>query len=464
MMQMRVSSAVRLSPLVQCAVATTFVFAAVSTTACSKAPAARPRGRDDAVRTVRVEPVRQDQVTRSLDVVGTLAAQDQVTVASQADGAVSRVLADLGDRVKAGQVLIDLDREKLEYSLDNQKAALARALAKYGATDPTHLAPFDQTPDAQKASAELAQAKQAFDRAQELTNRQLLPKQSLEDADTTVRSKQAAYDSALQNARNLAADIDASNAMVKLADRQLRDASIRAPFDGYVQKRLVSLGDFVKSQTPVMSIVRMDSLKAVAEVPERMAPWVQLGQQVDVGVDAFPGQAIVGTVSRISPAVNTSTRAFAFEAAVPNGDGKLKPGTFARVHVKTSLVEPVLTVPYAAMQYRYGVYRVFAINGDHLSMHELKTGDRVGDRMEVLEGVALGDELALTDVDNLADGMKVTVGTGDADGAGGGRRGGGGGAGRGRAGGGRSDAGQAGTEQPGAGRAGAGRSGAGSKE
>jgi RND family efflux transporter MFP subunit len=339
-----------------------------------------------------------------------------VTIASQADGAVSRVLADLGDRVKEGQVLIELDREKLQYNLDNQKATLARALASYGATEPGDLPAVEQTPDVQKASAELGQAKQAFERAQELTRRQLLPKQSLEDAETTLRSKQAAYDSALQNSRNLAADIDASNAMVKLADRQLRDASIRAPFDGYVQKRLVSIGDFVKSQTPVMSIVRMDTLKAIGEIPERMAPWVKVGQKVSLSVDAYPGKSITGTVARVSPAVNTGTRAFPFEATVPNSEGLLKPGTFARVHVATSLVEPVLTVPYAAMQYRYGVYRVFSVNGDRLGMHELKTGDRIGDRMEILDGIKLGDRVALTDVDNLADGMKVTVASADAAG------------------------------------------------
>ena len=408
--------------------------AAVALTGCSKASAPRARGRDDTTKTVKVEAVRQEQVGRSIDVVGTLAAEDQVTIASQADGAVSRVLADLGDRVKAGQVLVELDREKLQYNLDNQRAALNRALAKYGATEPGRLPSVDKTPDVQKAAAELGQARQALERAQELSKRQLLPKQSLEDADTTLRSKQAAFDSALQNARNLSADIDASNAMAKLADRQLRDASIRAPFDGYVQKRLVSLGDFVKSQAPVMNIVRMDTLKAVGEVPEKMAPWVKVGQKVALTVDAYPGKTIDGTVSRISPAVNPQTRAFPFEAAVPNGDGLLKPGTFARVHLTTSLVEPVLTVPYSAMQYRYGVYRAFAVNGDRLGMHELKTGDRIGDRMEILDGLKLGDHVALTDVDNLADGMKVSIGEPPARGAGGsgGARGAGGGGGGGK--------------------------------
>src|SRR3954470_16611780 len=96
---------------------------------CSKsAPQRTGRSRDDAVKPVKIEAVRQDQVRRSVDVVGTLAAADQVTIASQADGIVSRIAADLGDRVRDGQVLVELDREKLQYAVDNQKAALGRAL------------------------------------------------------------------------------------------------------------------------------------------------------------------------------------------------------------------------------------------------------------------------------------------------------------------------------------------------
>src|SRR5262249_51771744 len=171
---------------------------------------------------------------------------------------------------------------------DQQKAALARALAKYGAADTTHLPPIEQTPDVQKAQAELVQARQAFERADELHKRQLVPKQTLDDAEATLRAKQASYDSALQNAKNLRADIDASNAAMKLADRQLRDTSIRAPFDGHIQKRLVSLSEFVKNQTPVMSVVRVDPLKVTAEIPEKMAPWIQVGQPISLHVDAYP--------------------------------------------------------------------------------------------------------------------------------------------------------------------------------
>jgi multidrug efflux pump subunit AcrA (membrane-fusion protein) len=107
--------------------------------------------------------------------------------------------------------------------------------------------------------------------------------------------------------------------------------------------------------------------------------------------------------------VATQTRTFAFEALAPNPDAVLKPGTFARVRLETSLVEQVLTIPYAAMQYRYGVYRAFTVEGDRLEAHELKTGDRVGDRMEILDGLSRQDRVALTDVDTLTDGMKIAA-------------------------------------------------------
>jgi RND family efflux transporter MFP subunit len=165
----------------------------------------------------------------------------------------------------------------------------------------------------------------------------------------------------------------------------------------------------VNPQTQVMTVVRINPLRLQAEMPERMAPWVKVGQPLALQVDAYPGKTFTATIARISPGVNIQTRTFAFEASAPNPDAMLKPGTFARAHLETALVEPVLTVSYGALQYRYGVYRAFVVTGDQLEMKELKTGDRIGDRMEVLEGLKLGESIAATDVDTLADGMKVTT-------------------------------------------------------
>ena len=382
---------------------------ALGAVACSKSETAQARSGESTAKPVRVEVVRRDSVRRAVDVVGTLAAVDHVTISSEADGKVSRILADLGDRVTAGQVLIKIDNEKQQYTYDQQQAALARALAQYGATDPQHLPEIEKTPDAQRANADLVQATQAFDRASELFKRTLISQQALDDAQAALQSKRAIYNAALQNAKNLRASIQASEATMKLAGRQLRDTEIRAPFDGFVEKRLVNLGELVKTQMPVMAVVRLSPLKVIAEIPEKMAPWISAGQAVDLEVDAYQGRKFTGKVSRISPGVNTATRAFPFEALVPNTDTVLKPGTFARVHIESGKIDDVLTLPYAALQYRYGVNRVFVVDGNKLAMRELSVGERLGDRIEVMSGVKAGERVAVTDVDTLGDGTLVTV-------------------------------------------------------
>lgn len=382
--------------------------------ACSKSSSAQSRAADGAPTAVQSQPVGEEVVRRTVDIVGTLAAADEVVVSAETDGTVSHILADLGDRVKSGQPLVELDREKRQYSLDQQKASLARALATYGATEAGKLPPIEQTPDVKKAEAELQQAKQSYDRTLTLQQRQLVAQQLLDDAKATLQAKQASYDAALQNAKNLRAEIDVADATVKLADRQLRDTFIRAPFDGYVQERLVSPGELVKAQAPVMKVVRIDPLKVTAEIPERMAPWIKTGAPVEVTVDAYPGRKFAATLSRISPAVNSQTRAFPFEARVPNGEELLKPGTFARVHIETAQQDKVITVPYAALQYRYGVNRVFVVEGDKLVVRELKVGDRLGEQIEVLSGVKAGEPIVTSDVEKLVDGMKITVGAGKA--------------------------------------------------
>ena len=392
------------------AVAALFSIAAAG---CAKTDTAQALGRET-VKPVNVEAVREETVRRAVEVVGTLTAVDQATVSSEADGAVSRIVHDLGDRVKAGDALIELDHEKQQYNLDQQKATLASALAQYGAADPDHLPPAEQVPDVRRADADLVQAKQAFDRADALFGRKLVPQQTLDDAEAVLHSKQAGRESSLQAARNLRANIAAFNAAMKLADRQLRDTTIRAPFDGYVQQRMVNLGQLVKGSSAipaaVMSIVRVDPLKVTAELPEKMGPWIEIGQPVELHVDAYPDKAIVGKMSRISPAVNTNTRAFPFEALVPNGDALLKPGTFSCVRIQTAKNDRVLTLPYAALQYRYGVNRVFVVTGDRIAAKELKVGERLGDRIEIVSGINAGELVAMTDVDKLVDGLKVSTG------------------------------------------------------
>ncbi len=391
----------------RCSLAVVFiaVLSGCERTTDAKGPPQQPKPKQ-----IEAEAVRRDTMRRDVEVVGTLAAQDEVTISSQSEGVVLKILADLGDVVKAGQPLVELDPEKLKYSLEQQQATLNRALIKYGASVGAELPAEKDTPDARRAAAELEQAGRVRQRARDLWKGQLIAQQALEEAEANYQTKQAVYDLALQNARNSRADINVADASAKLAARQLHDAVIYAPFDAYVQKRMVVVGQLVAAQSPVMSLVKAGALKIVAEIPERMAPWIKLNQTVTFQADAFPDRSFGATITRISPAVNTQTRSFSFEAVTPNENQILKPGTFARVHVETALNEQALTIPTRAVQYRFGVSRALVVTpANTLSARELKLGDRHGDRVEIVEGLKEGELIALTDIDNLADGMKVVM-------------------------------------------------------
>lgn len=358
-------------------------------------------------RAVAVDAAQVREIRRQVDVVGTLAAREEVVVSAEVEGRVARLVHDLGDRVAAGAPLIELDAEKLQYRAEGQRAALEQARARYGASADTELPPLDKVPSVVSTTAQLAEAQQQLDRAKNLASRNLVSRSDLEAAQTRYDTAKAAHDQALASARQLRADIEAQSSSLRLAQRNLRDAVIRAPFDGYVAERLVAQGQYVQPQAPVMRLVRLQPLKLTAEIPEKFAPWIQTGREMTVKVDAFPGQVFAGRVVRISPAVNLKSRAFAIEGEIPNTDGRLKPGTFARVEITTDRVERAVTIPVAAVQSRYGTNRVFLVQNGQLLGKEIVLGDRLGDRVEVAKGLEPGTAIVANDVEQLADGMKV---------------------------------------------------------
>jgi len=360
-----------------------------------------------AARAVATEPAQPRDVRRDIDIVGTLAAREEVVVSAEVAGRVARLARDLGDRVTAGAPLVELDQEKLQYRADAQRAALEQARARYGAAESGELPPLERVPEVVSTTAKLADAQLRLDRAKSLAERSLLPKSDLDAAQTAVNTARAAHEQALASARQLRADIEAQGSSLRLAEREVRDATVRAPFEGYVAERLVSLGQFVQPQTPVMRIVRLHPLKVTAEVPEKFAPWIETGRDITLRVDAFPEQQFHGRVVRVSPAVSLKSRAFAIEGEVPNADGRLKPGTFARVQITTDHVDRAITIPAAAVQSRYGTNRVFLVHDGRLAGREVVLGDRIGDRVEVTQGLDAGVVIVSKEVEQLTDGMKV---------------------------------------------------------
>jgi membrane fusion protein (multidrug efflux system) len=380
--------------------------ALLSTAGCNGAASGRSGEAAPDATAVNAMQVQLFELRREVEAVGTLAARDETVVSSEVEARVARLAADMGDRVTAGDPLVILDAEKLRYRVDEQRASLEQTRARLGARG-TELPKAEDTPDVMSAAARHTEAEQQLARARQLSTRQLVSKEDLERAETQLETARAAHEAALASARNLRAEVTAREAALNGANRDLQDATIRAPFDGVVAERLVSQGQFVSVQTPVMRLVRLHPLRLTAEIPERFGPAIRVGHTVSIRVDALPDTAVEGRVTRISPSVNMKSRAFAIEGEVPNADGTLKPGTFARVRIVTDRVDKTLAVPVTAVQTRYGRSVVFIIRDGKLTAAEVKLGDRLGPRVEVLSGVEPGTTIVSDGVEGLTDGQAV---------------------------------------------------------
>ena len=376
--------------------------------ACGGSATTRGDAKTGAATPVKVIQVEATDLRREVEAVGTLAAQDETIVSAEVEGRVARLAADMGDRVTAGSALVILDPEKLRYRVDEQRAALEQTRARLGGRG-ADLPTADDTPDVRSTRAQKVEAEQRLERARQLASKQLLPAQELERAATQLETATAAHEAALAASRNLRAELTAREAALNGATRELQATTVRAPFEGVVAERLVSQGQFVQEQTPLVRIVRLHPLRLVAEIPERFGPAIRVGQTLSVRVDAYPDAPVEGRVTRISPDVNLKSRAFTIEGEVPNPNGTLKPGTFARLRIVTDRVDRTLSIPVTAVQTRYGRSLVFVVHNGSLVASEIKLGDRLGANVEILSGVEPGASIVVENVEGLSEGMVVTT-------------------------------------------------------
>ena len=355
--------------------------------------------------------IQPHKLRRTIESVGSLYPLEEVVVSSEVEGKCERVLVDVGDRVSKGQVLVEISPIELELAAEQQRAELEQARARLGLSDTdSQLQDVTEAAVLKKAAAELADAQQKFQRARELSEEGLLPRQGYEEAESRYKAAQANYDLALQEVRNLQAALKQYRASTELAQKKLRDASIRAPFDGYVKERSVTVGQYLRVQTPVMTIVDTNPLRARLKVPEKMAGWILVGQPVSLSVEAYPDRSFSGKLLRINPSVDPQTRTFEVEALVDNGAGLLKPGFFVKADITSSKEEEVLLVPRRLVHYLFGLYRVYRLNGNTVEEREIKMGEQMGDNVEIVEGLSADDRLASSLTNQpLRDGASVEI-------------------------------------------------------
>ncbi len=366
------------------------------------APANPPVGIDTAQAELR-------ELARSVEAVGTLDPNEEVTVSNQVEAPVNKVLVDLGDAVRKGDILAELDTRELALAVSQQDAALKQELARLGAADADASVDEGSTSQVRQAEAAFEEARLRLERIKKLVEQGVMPKQQLDEQQARYDIASASLKSSRETVRNIRATIAARKAALELAQKKLADAKVVAPINGFIKERWVVEGQFLKNNSPVATIVQNSPLKLRVEVPETAMAAIDSGRPVQFAVDAFPDRIFEGKVSRVSPSLNQQSRTLKLEAMVNNPEGMLKPGLFARVVIQTNRKDKALVVPAQALFTSAGLEKLFIVDGGKVSERIVRSGVRKGDDVEIVEGLKEGESVATSNLGNLQQGREVST-------------------------------------------------------
>lgn len=359
-------------------------------------------------RAVKTAQVSEIPMERAVTVSGTLAAQDQATVSAKVPGRVQSIAVDLGSIVRKGQIIAQLEQQDYNLRLQQAEAALAQARARVGLSpDGTdEQVDAEKTATVRQARALLDDAKLKLERARSLLEKGVIAQAQLDAADADYKVALSRYQDGIEEIRNRQALVVQRRSEREIARQQLTDSSITAPFDGVVQEKRTSVGEYLAAGTPIINLVRMDPLRLRAEIPEREAHNVKQGLQVRVTVEGDTN-VYTGIIARLSPSITEQSRILIVEAEVHN-NGRLRPGSFARADIVADVRSLSPAVPANALVSFAGIDKVITIQDGRALEKPVTVGRRAGDWVEVLAGVKTGDTV-IVNPGNLQSGQPVIV-------------------------------------------------------
>jgi RND family efflux transporter MFP subunit len=389
---------------------------------CGKKEEASPKG-DNAARQGAVKPAEEisiatapalrTSIPRKIEFVGSLAGVEQVTLSSEVEGTVGKVHADLGDPVRKGQTVVSLVQDEFVFRRDQASAETAQIAAKLGIAPEAEGADVEQTSIVRKALAEYDNARKDFERRKDLAAKNLIARKDVDDAEARFLVAEANVRAAREEANNLLATLRAKRAQAGLAEKKLRDTLVKSPIDGFIEARLASTGEYVKVGTPLYRIVDDHPIRLLGEVPEAYAASLAPGLPVDLSVDSRHGKTYRGTLKRVSPTSNAANRAIQVEVNFPNGNRELKSGFFGKAAILLRVDPNGVSIPKQAVVTFAGIEKVFVVDNGAVRERRVKLGEDLGDRVEIVEGVAAGEQIAVSRTGKLVEGSRVRVDQGD---------------------------------------------------
>jgi membrane fusion protein (multidrug efflux system) len=337
--------------------AVVIIFLAIIVIVVHRQKSNKPKKSIAQVALVEVQPVKIMYLPTTVTAVGTLIAPERTNVSSETNGYVRNISFKSGQHVNKGDVLLNLDNVKARSDVLSAKAAFYAAKTKYA-------------------------------RALKLQKKGFIAKQDVDSIYSDMQNKLA---------------------LRQEAEDTLNKKTIRAPFDGYLGKRTINVGDYIQAGQKLVELVNRAQLKAEYSLPEQYLSQIKLDQKIEVTIASMPKKVFCGKVSYIAPAIDDQTHTVALRATVPNSNNILAPGLFVTIRQILDQAKPVISIPEQSLIKTFDTTTVFKVVNNQAKAVAVKVGNLKDGYVEILSGLSKGDVVITVGQNKIKDGDKVKL-------------------------------------------------------
>lgn len=373
-------------------------------------PTAKAATTENEAVSVQVKLPERGDLAREVELPGSIEALEQVTLYAKTAGYLKWIKVDIGDHVRKGQILAEIDVPEMAPEYAGAEAEIERARANV----------TNVQADLERVKAELELKKITYERLKSIRDedRDVMPQQQVDEAKAqfdVARAMVNVAESKIKVAQSETAKAEAARARLSTL---MEYTKIQSPFAGVVTKRHVDPGTLIQhasSQTnvsPVVTVARVETLRLFVDVTEADVPFIKRGVPVTLEVDAMPGKTYRGTCTRFATALDPKTRTMRTEIDIPNQGGQgamLRPGMFGRVKLGLERRKDALTVPAGALFTEAGKTYVYTVESGKARRVEVKTGLDDGIHVEVIGGLKGNKPIIISGRSAVKDGAPVKV-------------------------------------------------------
>jgi RND family efflux transporter MFP subunit len=343
--------------------------------------------------------VEKISLANKLTVSGKISPAEEVKVVPKAPGKVARVNCEVGQSVRAGDILIELENSDIRARLDSARAALAVSEANLERA----------RIQLEKSKIQLDDAKRLFERKKALYDNGAISLSDYEAAGSSFESVKKDYEINKAGVASSQASVDQSRASVRQIEVELENSMVVSPVSGIIASRSVTAGEFVSNSSAAVVVVNIDKVEINSGLMEDEINFVKQGQEVEVTVTAVSSKPFKGKVTKISPSADAKTKVYPIWVAIDNPDRVLKPGMFAEIRLQTRQREGVLAVPAEAVVERSGQKAVYVAQGDVAVERKVKVGVSEGGKAEITEGLKGEEMVIVTGLQSLKNGQPISL-------------------------------------------------------